>query len=89
MQAGTRNTRKWVIEFPKKAVRLTDPLTGTTGSRDMRRQVHLQFDSKEAAVAYAKANDIPFQVLEKPKRIRTGRSYADNFAFDRKLPWTH
>jgi len=66
-----------------------DPLTGTKRSSDMRSQLELKFDTLEEAVAYAQANDIPHQVVQSQKMKRIPRSYADNFAFDRKLPWTH
>lgn len=89
MQSGMKNTQKWVIEFPKQAQRFTDPLTGMSGSRDMLQEVHLEFESKDAAVAYAKSKEIPFRVLERPLPKRKGSGYGDNFAFDRKFPWTH
>ena len=89
MQSGTRKTLKWIIEFPKQIQRLTDPLTGMTGSTDMNQQVHLEFETKESAIAYAKSKSIPFRVIERPKAARKGRGYSDNFAYDRKFPWTH
>jgi len=72
-----------------KSVGGIDPLTGTKRSTDMRSQLELKFDTLEEAVAYAQANDIPHQVVQSQKMKRIPRSYADNFAFDRKLPWTH
>ena len=66
-----------------------DPLTGTKRSTNMRSQLNLKFETLEEAVAYAKANNIPHQVVQNQKVKRIPRSYADNFAFDRKLPWTH
>ena len=66
-----------------------DPLTGTKRSTNMRSQLNLKFETLEEAVAYAKANNIPHQVVQSQKVKRIPRSYADNFAFDRKLPWTH
>jgi len=35
------------------------------------------------------ANSIPYRVSKPKVRKRISRSYAENFAFDRKLPWTH
>jgi len=55
----------------------------------MRSQLDLSFETMEAAVAYAKANNIPYRVSKPKTRKRISRSYADNFAYDRKLPWTH
>ena len=84
-----RAKRYWVLEFIGQAIGAIDPLTGTKRSTDMRSQLELKFDTLEEAVAYAKANDIPHQVVQSQKMKRIPRSYADNFAFDRKLPWTH
>ena len=89
MQSGTKKTLKWVIEFPKQPQRLTDPLTGMTGATDMLQQVNLEFDTKESAIAYAKSKSIPYRVLDRAKPKRKGRGYSDNFAYDRKFPWTH
>lgn len=84
-----RAKRQWVLEFTDKSAGVIDPLTGTTRSTDVRSQLDLKFDTLEEAVAYAKANEIPHQVVQSQKMKRIPRSYAENFAFDRKLPWTH
>lgn len=89
MQSGQANTRRWVLEFePDEADRI-EPLMGWTSSGDTRRQVRLTFDTREEAVAYAKANGIPHQVMATHERKRKSKSYADNFAYDRRQPWTH
>ncbi|MEP3891778.1 MAG: NADH dehydrogenase ubiquinone Fe-S protein 4 [Hellea sp.] len=84
-----RAKRHWVLEFTGKSAGVIDPLTGTTRSTDVRSQLDLKFDTLDEAVAYAKANGIPHQVVQSQKMKRIPRSYAENFAFDRKLPWTH
>lgn len=89
MQSGTKKTLKWIIEFPKHAQRLTDPLTGMSGATDMLQQLNMEFESKESAIAYAKSKSIPYRVIDRGKPKRKGRGYSDNFAFDRKFPWTH
>ena len=88
MTSGRAN-RHWVLEFTGKTSNVIDPLTGTTRSTDVRSQLDLKFDTLEEAVAYAKANGIAYQVIQSQKMKRIPRSYAENFAFDRKLPWTH
>ena len=89
MQSGRANSRIWVLEFAGTKGREIDPLTGTYRSDDPLKQVDLKFETLEAAVAYAKANNIPHRV-EKPKTVkRIHRSYSENFDYDRKLPWTH
>ncbi len=78
-QSGRANTRKWVLEFEPAAAKIIDPLMGWTGSADTREQVHMTFDSKDMAVAFAKKNGLAFRVEEpKARRIRP-KNYADNF----------
>ena len=84
-----RAKRHWVLEFMGGSSGTIDPLTGTKRSTNMRSQLNLKFETLEEAVAYAKANNIPHQIVQSQKVKRISRSYADNFAFDRKLPWTH
>ncbi len=79
MQSGQANTRKWVLEFEPAAAKIIDHLMGWTGSADTREQVHMTFDSKDEAVAFAKKNGLAFRVEEpKTRRIRP-KNYADNF----------
>ena len=89
MTSGRATAGVWMIDFQSTKPRVIDPLTGNTRSVDTRGQLEMKFESKEAAVSYAKANDIPFRVIDRPKSKRISRSYAENFDFDRKLPWTH
>jgi len=89
MTSGRGQSRHWVLEFISAKPVIIDPLTGTNRSTDMRSQIELKFDSVEDAVAYAKANDIPHQVIQSQSGKRISRSYAENFAYDRKRPWTH
>ena len=91
MQSGTAKTNGWVLEFAPSAQRSVDPLMGWTSSSDTQAQVRLSFDSKDAALEYARANGIDAVVKEPNKRkfnIRQ-RGYAENFAVDRKGAWTH
>jgi hypothetical protein len=62
---------------------------GWTSSGDMKSQIQLRFATKEEAVAYCERNGIPYQVAETRQPERRGMSYADNFAFNRRAPWTH
>lgn len=91
MQSGTAKTKGWVLEFAPASKREVDPLMGWTSSEDTQAQVKLRFDTKEAALDYAKENDIDALVFEPKKRkpnIRAG-GYAENFATDRRGAWTH
>ena len=89
MQSGTAKTGLWVLEFEPETPLTIDPLMGYTSSSDMRRQVRLTFPTREEAVAYAQKNGIAFR-LEEAKQIKRRQiSYAENFRYDRKIPWTH
>jgi NADH dehydrogenase len=91
MSSGQGKTRHWVLEFAPESPRAVDPLMGWTSSDDMQAQVRLRFDSRAAAMAYAKDHGIEAQVFEPKTRkpnIRQ-RGYAENFAVDRRAAWTH
>jgi hypothetical protein len=89
MQSGKANARDWRLEFDPEQPRTIDPVMGYTSSSDMKQQVKLSFETKELAIAYAERHGIPYRVIEpqEPKRVRV--AYADNFRYDRKMPWTH
>ena len=91
MQSGTAKTKNWLLDFVPASARSLDPLMGWTSSADMNSQVRLQFDSRDAAEAYAKAHGIDYVVTEAKNRkanIRPG-GYGDNFATNRRGVWTH
>ena len=91
MSSGQGKTKYWMLEFAPESARSVDPLMGWTSSDDTQSQVRLKFDSKDAALAYAKEHGIDAEVFEPKKRkpnIRP-RGYAENFAVDRRAPWTH
>jgi len=89
MQSGRARTKNWVLEYEPETAREIDPLMGWTSSTDMRSQIELEFDTREEAIAYAQANNIPFQVFEPHLTKAHAKSYSDNFRFDRKIPWSH
>jgi len=89
MQSGVANTKDWVLEFEQEEPRSIEPLMGWTSSGDMRQQVKLKFDTKEEAVAYCERYGIAYQVFEPKPVERRIASYSDNFAFNRRSPWTH
>ena len=89
MQSGKAKTREWVLEFEPDSARKADPLMGWTSSSDMNGQIHLNFDTKEEAIAYAQAHGVPFRLFEPKEPRRIIKAYADNFTVDRKEPWTH
>lgn len=91
MQSGAANSNKWILEFAPSSARRLDPLMGWTSSNDTQSQVKMTFDSKEAAVDFAKANGLVYQVSSPNRRrpTRRPRGYGENFAFERREAWTH
>ena len=89
MQSGRGKTREWVLEFTNGGSRTVDPLMGWTSIDDTTGQIRLHFDTREQAIAYAKREELTFTVEEPRETKRLVKSYAENFAFDRKQPWTH
>ncbi len=89
MQSGKAKTHDWILEFEPASARTPDPLMGWTSSSDMNGQIRLSFETREEAVAYAQRHGIAFQLFESKEPKRIIKAYADNFATDRKEPWTH
>ena len=89
MQSGQAKTKDWVLDYEPEEPRVVESLMGWTSSGDMKSQVRLRFASKEEAVAYCERRGIPYQVAETKRPPRHGLSYADNFSFTRRSPWTH
>lgn len=91
MTSGTRNTRRWVLEYVPEQPKTIDPIMGWTGTSDMKRQVRLSFETREAAVEYAERKGLPYTVEEPKPRAPNIRphGYGGNFSFDRRTSWTH
>ena len=89
MQSGKAAARKWRLEFALSNAPRPDALMGWISSADTNGQVRLNFDDKEAAIAFARTHGIPHQVVEPTEPKRATRAYGDNFAFRRREPWSH
>jgi hypothetical protein len=90
MQSGRAKITGWVLEFEPTDARRPDPLMGWTVTSDTESsQVRLTFDTKEEAVRYAETHGIAFQLIDPAPAKRIIKAYADNFAFGRRIPWTH
>jgi hypothetical protein len=89
MQSGEARTKDWVLEYEPEVAREVEPLMGWTSAADTRQQVSLSFDTKEQAIAYAEREGLAYRVMEPPVRAPIRKSYAENFRYDRKVPWTH
>lgn len=91
MSSGQAKTKTWVLEYVNDTGRDVDPLMGWTSSADTQAQVKISFDSKEAALDYARDHGIDAVVTQPHKRkpvIRQG-GYGENFATNRRGVWTH
>lgn len=91
MQSGTAKTHHWVLEYAPDSARSVDPLMGWTSSSDMNAQVRLRFDTKEAALDYAKDHGLE-AVVQDPKKRKPNirpQGYGENFATARRTVWTH
>jgi len=91
MSSGTANTHDWMLEFVPDAAREVDPLMGWTSSADTQAQVRLTFETKDAALTYARDHGIEAVVIQPRTRaanIRPG-GYGENFATVRRGAWTH
>src|SRR5262245_58982206 len=90
MQSGKARTKEWLLEFEPGDARRPDPLMGWTVTGDTASsQIRMAFETSEEAVRYAEQHGIAFQLVDPKPAKRIIKAYADNFAFNRKVPWTH
>ena len=89
MQSGNAAAEKWLLEYEPEVRPTADPLMGYTSSADMRRQIRLEFETRDEAILYAERNGIPYTVSEAKDSAPKKLSYSDNFRFGRPQPWTH
>jgi hypothetical protein len=90
MQSGVAKTGMWVLEFQQSTSNENDPLMGWIGASETETQIRLVFDSLEQAKIYAEKTELSF-VIRKPKKERAliVKSYANNYAYNRRESWTH
>lgn len=79
MQSGKAKTNRWLLKYVPESRKTTDELIGWVGSTDMKQEITLNFDTKEAAVRYAQNNNIEFEVIEPNDAKLKIKSYAENF----------
>lgn len=86
MQSGCRgNRKKWVVEFVASEASSADPLMGWIGSSDTSKQIKLKFNSKEAAISYAKSKNLSYDVQDiKPRKMHM-QNYSHNFSYERRF----
>jgi len=83
MQSGKLPMKHWLLEFVPEKPYFVDNLMGWVGMSDMPQEVQLSFPTREAAIAYAEQQRIPYQVYEPNKRRMVRKAYADNFKFNK------
>ncbi|MSO93904.1 MAG: hypothetical protein EXQ86_10960 [Rhodospirillales bacterium] len=83
MQSGRAKSKRWALEFEPQARKTADPLMGWIGSADTQGQLHLYFETKEEAIAFAEKNGLAYRIEEPKERRMQPKSYAANFAFKR------
>ena len=62
---------------------------GWVAAADTSQQIRLTFESEAEAVAYAERKGSDYLVLKPRERKIQRKSYADNFAVNRRMSWTH
>ena len=89
MQSGRSKTKTWILEPDEASARAPDPLMGWISAGDTMGQLRLKFDSKDDAIAFATKRGLAYVVQEAKTRTIKPKAYADNFASNRRQPWTH
>ena len=84
MQSGNANSKDWIIEYDENSPKRIDPLMGWTSSSDTNQQVSLHFRSLEAAITYAKKENLEFIIQDNKVKKYVPKNYADNFLFNKK-----
>ena len=81
MQSGRGNSSKWVLEYEAVTPRRPEAVMGWSAANDTLNQVRMQFESKDAAVAFAESEGWEYAVSEAHTRKITPRNYIDNFKY--------
>ena len=90
MQSGRAKAAHWVLEFEADLARRIDPLMGWTSADETAPgQVRLKFTNQDDAIAYAQRHNLPYRVDDARQATPQAKVYSDNFAFQRRKPWTH
>ncbi len=84
MQSGKAKTQHWLLEFERPAPGRPDALMGWNTMPDTIAQVKLTFATKEEAIAYATAKNIPYMVSEPKSASIAPKAYAENFSTNRR-----
>lgn len=83
MSSGRAKTKRWCFEYKPAVKNLPEPLMGWNSGGTVQ-QIKLFFNTKDEAIEYAKKHRIEYEVIEPKKREYEPKSYASNFAHDRR-----
>jgi len=89
MQSGKGKTKKWIAEYISNVDSSKDSLMGWNASIDTKTQIKMFFETKEKAILWAKKNNYQYFIEEPKTKKLKPKSYASNFDYSRKEPWTH
>ena len=78
MQSGKSKSKNWLLQYPPGEKQI-DHLMGWVGSKNTTQNLTIPFNTKEEAVAFAKSNNLNYQLLEPNPKKTLIRQYADNF----------
>lgn len=81
MQSGKGKTKEWLLEFKQENPFFVENLMGWVGMTDTPQEVRLYFPTKDAAIEYAKRQNLPYEVFLPKKRSTVRKAYADNFKY--------
>jgi hypothetical protein len=94
MTSGRARAEQWKLRFERRSAPYVEPLMGWTGGDDTLAQVELSFPSAEAAIAYARRQDLHFTVQNlpgsKPRLVSDNPSAETRIASQqrrRRLEW--
>jgi hypothetical protein len=83
MQSGGAKDA-WVLEYVIDAPAPPEPLMGWNPMHDTREEITLKFDSKEQAIAFAKAKHLAYEIILPQVKKTAPKAYAANFAASRR-----
>ncbi|MBP2431788.1 hypothetical protein ABIF38_002549 [Bradyrhizobium japonicum] len=68
MTSAPRRKEEWKLKFERRTPLSIEPLMGWTEDEDPLAQLELSFPSAEAAIAYARGQELQYLLLDRPAR---------------------
>lgn len=88
-QSGKARTGFWVLELVSSSAKFVESFMRYNAQSGASDQVQLRFPTCQQAIDYAEKQGIAYRVEAVHPAKRLKRRYADNFCFERYVPWTH